>query len=85
MSAPLNPLEWKRDHLIITSILIISSALIGAIIGHYWAWNIISREHLSPMDPYIPIIYRKFMAAWAVGLAAAITPVIYLYQVMRSR
>jgi hypothetical protein len=84
MSRSLNPLNWRRDHLILALALVVIAAVVGAIIGHHWARNIISREHLSPADPYLPIIYQKFIAAWAVGLAVAIAVAIYLFEYIRG-
>jgi hypothetical protein len=80
-----NPLDWKRSRLVTALALIVVAAVVGAIIGYNHAWTIISREHLDPADPYIPIIYEKFMAACAVGLAAVAALTIYLFEIMRGR
>jgi hypothetical protein len=81
-----NPLDWKRSRLAIALALVLGAALVGAMIGYHRAWSIISAEHLNPADPYIPVIYEKFSAAWAVGLSAVAALTIYLFEVLwRSR
>lgn len=62
-----NPLHWKRSRLGIAVALVLGAAAVGTMIGYHWAWSIISAERLNPADPYIPVIYEKFTAAWAVG------------------
>ena len=80
-----NPLAWKRSRLITALALVAVGALVGAVIGYNHAWNIISAERLDPADPYIPVIYEKFTAAGAVGLAAVTALAIYLFEIFRSR
>ena len=65
--------------------LVTIAAVVGAMIGYNHAWNIISAERLDPADPYIPVIYEKFAAAGAVGLAAVAALTIYLFEIMRGR
>jgi hypothetical protein len=80
-----NPLDWKRSRLVTALALIVVAAVVGAIIGYNHAWNIISAEHLDSADPYMPVIYEKFTAAWAVGMAAAAALTIYLFEIIRGR
>jgi hypothetical protein len=80
-----NPLNWKRSRLVIALALVTGAAVVGAMIGYHWAWSIISAEHLDPADPYIPVIYEKFTAAWTVGLAAMAALAIYLFEILSSR
>jgi hypothetical protein len=80
-----NPLDWKRSRLVTALALVVAAAVAGAMIGYNHAWNIISLEHLDPADPYIPVIYEKFAAAWAVGLAAVAALGIYLFEILWSR
>jgi hypothetical protein len=80
-----NPLDWKRARLVTALALVVMAAVAGAMIGYNHAWNIISLEHLDPADPYIPVIYEKFTAAWAVGLAAMAALTIYLFEIARGR
>src|SRR3954470_14799169 len=80
-----NPLDWKRARLATALGLVVAAAVSGAMIGYNHAWNIISLEHLDPADPYMPVIYEKFAAAWAVGLAAVVALVIHLFEIIRGR
>ena len=81
-----NPLGWRRSRLTFALALAMGAAVVGAMIGYHRAWSIISAEHLNPADPYIPVIYEKFSAAWAVGLSAAVALIIYLFEILwRSR
>ena len=80
-----NPLDWKRSRLVTALALIVVAAVVGAMIGYDHAWNIISREHLNPADPYMPVIYEKFTAAGAVGLAALAALTLYLSEIMWGR
>ena len=80
-----NPLTWKRSRLVTALVLIVVAAVVGATIGYNHAWNIISAEHLNPADPYIPMIYKKFTSAWAVGIAAVAALTIYLFEIVRTR
>jgi hypothetical protein len=83
--AQFNPLAWKRSRLVTALVLIAIAALVGAAVGYNHAWNIISAEHLDPADPYIPTIYEKFAAAWAVGTGAVAVLAIYLFEILRDR
>jgi hypothetical protein len=81
-----NPLDWKHSRLAVALVLVMGAALVGALLGYHRGWSIISAEHLNPADPYIPVIYEKFTAAWAVGLSVPVALIIYLFEVLwRSR
>jgi len=80
-----NPLHWKRSRLGIAVALVLGAAAVGTMIGYHWAWSIIRAEHLNPADPYIPVIYEKFIAAWAVGLSAPVALAIYLFEILWDR
>ena len=80
-----NPLEWKRGRLAVALALVLGAAIVGAMLGYHRAWSIVSAEHLNPADPYIPVIYEKFTAAWAVGLSAAAALVVYLFELLGPR
>lgn len=80
-----NPLHWKRSRLGIAVALVLGAAAVDTMIGYHWAWSIISAERLNPADPYIPVIYEKFTAAWAVGLSAPVALAIYLFEILWDR
>jgi hypothetical protein len=80
----MNPLAWKRSHQAAALALIAVGTAIGGIIGYNWAWNIITREHLRPTDPYIPIIYEKFMAAWAIELGFIVALLVFIFHTARK-
>ena len=80
-----NPLDWKRSRLVTALALVLAAGAVGAMIGYHRAWSIISAERLNPADPYIPVIYEKFTAAWAVGLSAVAALTIYLFEILWSR
>ena len=80
-----NPLDWKRSRLAVALALVMAAAMVGAMIGYHHAWSLISAEHLDPADPYIPVIYEKFAAAWAAGLSGTAALVIYLFEIIRGR
>jgi polyferredoxin len=78
-----NPLDWKRSRLATALALVVAAAAVGGMIGYHHAWSLIGAERLDPADPYIPVIYQKFTAAWAMGMAAAAALVIYIFEIMR--
>lgn len=61
-------------------IVIFATGAAGAALGFLWAHNLIDREHLSPTDPYIPIIYEKFIAAWGAGFGFGGMIITYLIE-----
>lgn len=68
----------QRRH---TPLIVIFVAIAaGAALGFFWARHLIDREHLSPTDPYIPVIYAKFTAAWAAGFGFVGLIIAYLIE-----
>jgi hypothetical protein len=68
--------QWRYRPLIV----ICAAIAVGAALGFFWARHLIDREHLSPTDAYIPVIYAKFSAAWAAGFGFVGLVIAYLIE-----
>jgi hypothetical protein len=85
MRVRLNLFAWQRTRRHRALVVVILAAVAGAVLGHLRARNLITAEHLNPADPYIPVIYEKFTAAWAVGFVFLGMLIAYAIEFLNAR
>jgi hypothetical protein len=80
----LNPLRWKREHLVALIGLAIIGALAGAVFGNYLFYEIITSHHLDSSDAAFGGIAARYMTIWAAIGAVGVALLTYFFQLLRA-